>query len=89
VRVGRRWRFTFRATTRFGGARIPVQRATVRFAGRKKRTNRRGRATIVVRLGKRGHRRARATKRGMRPGSTRIRALRRPAQRRRAPSFTG
>jgi hypothetical protein len=89
VRVGKRRRFTFRATTRFGGARIPVRRATVRFAGRKARTNRRGRATIVVRLHKRGRRRARATKRGMRPGSTRIRALRRPARRRTAPRFTG
>jgi predicted acyl esterase len=89
VSVGRRTRFRFRATTRWGGRRIAVSGATVRFAGRRARTNRRGRVTIVVRLGHRGRRRARATKRGMRSGTAIVRALRRRAQARRAPHFTG
>ena len=90
VSVGRRKRFTFKATTRWGGKRIAVARATVRFAGKRARTNKRGRTRISVRLGRRGRRRARATKRGMRPGTATVRAFRRrAARRRRAPVFTG
>jgi hypothetical protein len=89
VRAGRRTRFTFRATTRWGGRRIAVRGATVHFAGGRARTDRRGRARISVRLARRGRHRARATKRGMRPGTATVRALRRRVARRRSPFFTG
>lgn len=90
VTAGRRVRFGFRATTRWGGRWIAVAGATVRFAGRRARTNQRGRATIVVRLGGPGRRRARATKRGMLPGVAMVRALRRHQVRRPVqPRFTG
>jgi len=49
VRVGRRVRFRFRVTVRREGRVRPVRRATVRFAGRGVRTNRRGRASMVRR----------------------------------------
>jgi hypothetical protein len=56
--------------------RNAVRRATVRFAGRRKRTDRRGRVSFVVRFRGRGRRRARATKRAYRSGTVRIRVVR-------------
>jgi hypothetical protein len=78
--VGRRTRFFFRATA--GGA--PVRRARIRFAGRQRRTDERGRAAIRVRLRRRGPYRARAIRRGLRSGRATVRAVRA-----RAPRFTG
>jgi hypothetical protein len=72
VRSGRRTRFRFRVTSRGR----PVRRARVRFAGRTRRTGRRGRAVMVRRPVKPGLRRAVARKRGMRRGVVRVRVLR-------------
>jgi sugar lactone lactonase YvrE len=72
ARVGVRTRFRFRATA----GRRPVRRATIRFAGRRARTNPRGLARITVRLRRARRYRATATKRGLRRGSVRIRAKR-------------
>jgi hypothetical protein len=82
--LGRRTRFTFRATVARtvrvrGRARrrlVAVRSATVRFAGHRARTNRRGRAVIVARLRIAGRRRATVTKRGYRIGRTAVRARR-------------
>jgi hypothetical protein len=46
----------------------PVKRAAVRFAGRRVRTSRAGRATIVAKLERAGRHLARAGKPGFRPG---------------------
>jgi polyvinyl alcohol dehydrogenase (cytochrome) len=70
--AGRRTVFHFRA--RVGGK--PLRRALIRFAHHRARTNRKGRARIVVRL-RRGRHRALATKKGYRRGSARV-AARRP-----------
>jgi S-formylglutathione hydrolase FrmB len=69
VRAGRRTTFHFRVTARSR----PVRGALVRFAGKRARTGPRGRVRITVRLGSRGRRNVRATRRGMRPGRTTIR----------------
>ncbi|MCW3014910.1 MAG: hypothetical protein JWO02_2002 [Solirubrobacterales bacterium] len=53
--------FRFRAT----GAGRPVAGALIRFAGRRVRTNRTGRATILVRLRRTGTHRVQATKAGL------------------------
>jgi hypothetical protein len=81
--VGRRTRFRFRATTGTGRSRAAVRRATIRFRGRRVRTNRSGRAVMRVRLGRPGRYTARATKAGMRRGTAAVRATRS------APRFTG
>jgi hypothetical protein len=73
VRARHRTRFRFRVTAR--GKR--VRGAKVRFAGKTKRTGRRGRATIVRRLHRRGLRRAVVRKRGFRTAKARVR-VRRP-----------
>jgi hypothetical protein len=69
VPSGQHKRFHFRA--RAGGK--PVRGVRVRFAGRRARTGRRGRAVIAARLGPGAHR-AKATKRGLRPATARVRA---------------
>jgi hypothetical protein len=71
VRAGRRTRFRFRVSSRGR----PVRGAKVRFAGKTKRTGRRGRAVIVRRFAHRGVRRAVVTKRGKRTARVRIRVL--------------
>ena len=74
VRSGRRVRFGFRARP----VRGPCARgATVRLAGRRARTNGRGRAAITVRLRRRGLRAATLSKRGCARGRTSIRVMRR------------
>ena len=78
--TGRRTRFRFRVTT----AGRPVANALVRFAGRRVRTNRSGRAAIRRRFGRPGVYRARATRSGMRGASARVRVVRRVS-----PSLTG
>jgi polyvinyl alcohol dehydrogenase (cytochrome) len=78
IRAGRRRVFRFRVTrTGRGKRRRAVPRALVRFAGRRARTRRSGRARIVVRLRRTGRRRARASKRGYRAGRATVRVLRR------------
>lgn len=74
--VGVRRSFRFRATVRRGGKRRALRGARVRFAGRRARTNRRGYARIKVRLRRVRRYRAVATKRGLRRGVTRVRAVR-------------
>lgn len=73
VRAGHRTRFRFRVTSHGK----PVRGAKVRFAGKTKHTGRRGRATIVRRLHRRGLRRAVVHKRGYRTAKARVRVLRR------------
>jgi hypothetical protein len=57
VRADRRTRLRFRATALSGALRRPVRGATVRFAGRRVRTDGHGRASMVVRLHRAGRRR--------------------------------
>jgi phospholipase C len=88
--VGRRTRFTFHATTAVAGRAQPVAGAIVTFAGRRVRTDRRGRARLVTTLHRRHRYAAVARKAGLRPGRTRVRGLRvRRARRRRSTAFTG
>ena len=75
ARVGRSTRFVFRVTAR--GSRRAVRGARVRFGGRVRRTNRRGRAAIRVRFRRAGRRRASATRRGYARGRATVRVLRR------------
>jgi hypothetical protein len=81
VRTGERRRFAFRAIA--GGH--SVAGATVRFAGRTARTDRRGRARISRALRSPRIYRARASKTGLRSGTARVRGVRSG----RAPRFTG
>ena len=85
TRASRRVRFRFRAVTGRGGAARPVRRATIRFAGARVRTGRRGRASMVRRLRRPGRYTARAGRRGLRRGTATVRVV--PA--RRTPRFTG
>ncbi len=55
----------------------PVSGARVRFAGRTARTDSQGRVTITAKLRRVGRFTARATKSGLDPGSTAVRAVRR------------
>ena len=77
VRAGRRVRIRFRVLVSEDGVLRRVRGARIRFAGRRRRTNRRGRASIRVRFRRSGVRRVRATKKGFRSGSARVRVLRR------------
>lgn len=86
VRAGSRTRFGIRVTRRDGGQRRPVRRAKIRFAGKRARTDRRGRARITVRLRRSGRLRVRATKPGFRRGRATVRVTRRA---RRGPRFVG
>jgi hypothetical protein len=69
VKAGKRISFRFRVTARSK----PVRGALVRFAGKRARTTRRGRARIAVRLGRRGRRNVRVSLRGMLPGLAAVR----------------
>jgi hypothetical protein len=73
VDVGAPTRFKFRVT-RAGGR--PVRAARIRFAGKRARTGRKGRARIVATLNEEGSRTAKATKRGFKPGTTTVNARR-------------
>jgi trimeric autotransporter adhesin len=73
ARAGHPVRFTFAATVMHGRKRVPVQRATIHFAGHTAHTGRHGRASMRIRL-RHGHRyRAVATKRGLIRGSAIVR----------------
>ena len=76
VRAGRLVRFRFRVTARRGGRARPVRRAVVRFAGRRVRTNRRGRAVMVRRMRSVRRYRVVAARRGFSRGVVRVRVLR-------------
>jgi hypothetical protein len=77
ARAGAWRRFRFRATVRRGRRHRAVRGAVVRFAGRRKRTNRRGRVAFVARFRVPARRRATARKRGLRAGRAHIRVRRR------------
>ncbi|MDQ6914648.1 MAG: hypothetical protein M3155_02420, partial [Actinomycetota bacterium] len=86
--VGRRTRFTFRATTVVGGRLVAVAGATITFAGRRLHTDAHGRAHVTAVLRQVHSYAAVARKAGLRPGRTtvRTRAARRARPRAR---FTG
>lgn len=75
VRAGSRERFRFKAKVRREGRWAPLARARIRFAGRTRRTNRRGRASMIVRFRRPGRHRAQLAKRGVRGSSARVRVL--------------
>jgi hypothetical protein len=77
--VARRTRFRFRATYSGRGAIRPMRGATIRFAGRRTRTDKTGRATITARLRHPGLRRVTATKRGFTSTTRHVRVHRRRA----------
>jgi dienelactone hydrolase len=64
ARAARRTRFRFHATYVRRGDSRPLRGVTIRFAGRRARTDRTGRAAITARLAHPGLVRVRATKRG-------------------------
>jgi hypothetical protein len=70
VRAGRRTAFRFRASCKGH----PVRGATVRFAHHRRRTRRRGGATIVARLKHGGRYLARVSRRHLRPGRVVVKA---------------
>ena len=85
ARVGMPTRFRFRASYIRGGKRRPISGALIRFAGRRVRTDRQGRASMVVRFRRAGRRRAVVSKPGFRRASVRVRVLRPARQRRYEP----
>jgi phospholipase C len=72
--AGRRTQFVFHATTVTNGKSSPVANAKISFAGRRARTDRRGRATIRTALRRRGSYRATARKAGLRNGHVSVHA---------------
>ena len=76
AQVGRHVRFRFRARVREAGSWRPLRAATVRFAGRRVRTDRRGRVTIARRLLRPRRYPAVATRRGFRRARVSVRAVR-------------
>lgn len=69
LQAGRRERVRFTAmTSATGFSRAPVPGATVRFAGERSVTDRRGHASIAVRLDRQGRKVAKAHKPGLRSG---------------------
>jgi Glycoside hydrolase family 5 C-terminal domain len=76
ARAGHRTRFHFATTVIRAGKRRAVRGARIRFAGHGVRTNRRGRATLVLRLGHTGRRAAHASKKGLVGGTARVRVRR-------------
>lgn len=83
--TGRLTRFHFRAATRVRGHTFALAGATIRFDGRRARTNRRGRATITAELSRPRIYVARASKPGHQPGRAAVRGT----QHRLRPSFAG
>lgn len=63
--------FTFRVTSEGD----PIRGATVKFGGKREKTNRRGKTTICRTFGDPGRERARATKRGFDPDRTSVRVI--------------
>src|SRR5439155_7654353 len=75
VRAGALRRFAFKVQNAKGRA---VRGATVRFAGARVKTDRRGRAVLVARLRSARRYRALAKRSGFRPDAASVRAVRRP-----------
>jgi hypothetical protein len=77
TRVGRRSRYLFRVRARSAssGKLVYVKGARLRFAGKRLKTDRRGRAHMRHRFHKPGKRRIVATKKGFRRGTARVRVL--------------
>jgi hypothetical protein len=76
VRARQRVRLRFSATTRSGSRRRPVRRALVRIAGRRVRTNARGRAGVTLRFDRARRVTAVATRPRLRAGRANVRVLR-------------
>jgi polyvinyl alcohol dehydrogenase (cytochrome) len=76
ARVGTRTRFHFHAVIGSGAHRRAIAGAIITFDGHRVRTNRRGNATISVRLRHAGVYRARAHRAGVRDGHATVRARR-------------
>jgi len=85
ARSGRRTRFSFRVTAVTAGKRQAVSRASIIFAGRRVRTDARGRVRMVKRFRSPGHYRPRASREGLRAGRSTVRVVRRSG----TPRFTG
>jgi hypothetical protein len=75
IQAGTRVRFRFRVTMRDSKGRRRAVHAWVRLAGHRRKTNRRGRTRITLRLRRAGRYRALATRRGARSASARVRVL--------------
>jgi hypothetical protein len=73
VRAGSRACFSLRATTRSGK---PVRGATLRFAGRQRRSGKDGRARVCARLARVGSHRATAARSGYRSARASVRVVR-------------
>ena len=78
---GRRTRLRVRVRARMAGRLRAVRRATVSVGGRRRRTDKRGRATLVVRLTRPGRRRVTASADGYATGRTSIRVVSRSRRR--------
>ena len=75
VRAGRRTRVRVTTTLREAGRTVPVAGTMVRLAGRRVRTDARGRATLRLRVNKPRRYRAAAKKRGYRAGRAFLKGL--------------
>jgi hypothetical protein len=72
--VGRRMRFKFKATVVVAHTRLRVQGARIFFAGRRLKTDRKGRATLTTRLGRARTYRASVKKAGLLSGTASVQA---------------
>jgi hypothetical protein len=75
IRAGIARRVRFRARVRRDGRLRPLRRARIRVAGRRVRTGRRGRASLVLQIERAGVYRVRVAKPGHRGGRARLRVL--------------
>ena len=76
TRVGRRTRFRFRALVRRQGRYVALRGATIRIRGGRRRTDRRGHASIVVRFKRAGRHLVTVKKRGLTMGRATVRVRR-------------
>jgi hypothetical protein len=74
VKLGRRVRLSFRVTTRVGGRDTPVKSVLVRVAGRRGKTDRRGRTRFTLRFRRNAVYRVTASRRNYRTGYALVRA---------------
>jgi len=74
VRVGRRVRLSFRVTTRVGGRDQPVKSVLIRVAGRRGKTDRRGRTRLTLRFRRNAVYRVTASRANYRTGYALVRA---------------
>jgi hypothetical protein len=73
--VGSRMRFRFKATVVIAHTRLPVKGARIRFAGKRLKTDKHGRAALTTRLRRPRAYRASATKAGLLSGRATVQAL--------------